>query len=169
MPCAKGDIWQRAWMKSIEGLWNWSTPPVIDLHHGNGLGMLAQGSRDWTDYTFSTRITPRLSDTAGVAVRVQGLRRYYALRFDADGRARLVKRTGPAEIVLAETPHRLELDRTYDLTLSACGGELVATLDGALLFAAADPAPDALAGGAAAFLLTAGSIRVHTATITAMP
>lgn len=168
MPCAKGDIWQRAWIKAIDGVWNWSAPPappVIDLHHGDGLGLFAQGSRDWCHYTFSTRFTLRLAETAGLAVRVQGLRRYYALRFDADRRARLVKRAGRAEQTLAEAPCALDLDRLYAVTLTAYGSELRATLDGALLLAATDSAPDALAGGACAFLLSAGSLRVHSACV----
>lgn len=171
MPCAKGDIWQRAWIKAIDGVSNRAippAPPTMDLYHGAGLGLFAQGSRDWRNYTLSTRVTVRLADTAGLAVRVQGLRRYYALLF-ADGRARLVKRTGPDEQILAESPCALDLDRAYDMTLAVCGPELRATLDGELLLSATDSAPDALEGGACAFLLSAGSLCVHSARITSRP
>lgn len=170
MPCAKGDIWQCAWIKAIDGVWNGSSPPaspVIDLHHGGGLGVFAQGSRDWRDYTFSTRLTVRLADTVGLAVRVQGLRRYYALLL-SDGLARLVKRTGPSEQILAEASCATEREHAYDVTLAACGSELLATFDGRPLLSATDTAPDALDGGACAFILAAGSLRAYSAWITSL-
>ena len=56
-----------------------------------GQGFIAQGTRDWRDYEVATTVTPLLAEAWGLATRVQGRERYYALVFD---RAR--GRPGPA-------------------------------------------------------------------------
>jgi hypothetical protein len=74
---------------------------------------------------------------AGLAARVQGMRRWYGLLLCADGRARLVKSLD-GEHVLAEAVCDWVLDRTYTLELTVCGSELVAFVDGKELLRAVD-------------------------------
>lgn len=51
--------------------------------NGDGLVFIAQGSRDWRDYSVTSEVTPLLANAWGLAARVQGRERYYAVTFDA--------------------------------------------------------------------------------------
>jgi hypothetical protein len=74
---------------------------------------------------------------AGIAARVQGMRRWYGLLLCSDGRARLVKSLD-GEQVLAEAACGWELDRTYELVLAVRGDELVGSIDGTEVFRVTD-------------------------------
>ena len=39
-----------------------------------------QGTREWTDYQVSATVTATLMAQGGIAIRAQGMRRYYATR-----------------------------------------------------------------------------------------
>ena len=56
-----------------------------------GTGLLIQGAREWRDYTVTADVTPHLAEAVGLAARVQGLRRYYALELAGRDTARLVR------------------------------------------------------------------------------
>ena len=121
-----------------------------------GLGMLAQGTRDWRDYEVAATVTPLLAEGWGLAARVQGRERYYALMFDRvnGGRVRLVRRRH-VETILAEQSFPWSLDKAYALTLRVEGRTIRASIDGQTLFEVQD---DALTGGAIALLVDTGSI-----------
>jgi hypothetical protein len=87
-----------------------------------------------------------LAGAAGLAVRVGGLRRHYALLLGDDGKVRLVK-TRDGETVLAEAPFHRALDRPYALALEAVGARLRAWVDDRLLFDVVDPDHPLAAGG----------------------
>ncbi len=72
-------------------------------------GLLIHGTRDWTDYTVSAAITPHLINSGGLAARVQGMKRYYALLLCADDTVRLVKALDGGT-VLAQSHFPLDLD-----------------------------------------------------------
>ena len=73
----KGSMWRRAWVNGTDTFWSFAeTYRVI---HNQGRGMIMQGTRDWTDYAVEADVTPHLVTSAGLAARVQGMRRYYAL------------------------------------------------------------------------------------------
>ena len=54
-------------------------PETYRFSQNRGTGLISQGSLDWTDYRVEADVTPWMAAAAGVAARVQGLRRYYAL------------------------------------------------------------------------------------------
>lgn len=160
------DVWQLAWMNSLAGVSSW-TEGDFDLRHDDGEGFFVQGTRDWRDYAFETRVSIRLAETFGLVVRSQGLRRYLALRWSSDGHARLVHRAGPAETILAEASLPLEIDAPHTLRLSIHGDALSAEIDGKPALQAT--APEFPEGGGAGFLLGAGSVRIHDAKIFRLP
>ncbi|MGH2614911.1 MAG: ADP-ribosylglycohydrolase family protein, partial [Thermomicrobiales bacterium] len=101
-PEGAGTMWRRAWVDGVdqfEGRW----PEPYRLSQNHGTGLISQGTADWADYRVTANVTIFLAKEAGIAARVGGMRRWYALLLCDDGMARLVKdREGTT--VLAEQP-----------------------------------------------------------------
>ena len=156
-PAGGGTVWRRAWVEGTDQSAGWGDEH-LRLVQNEGIGLLIQGTREWTDYTVSARLTPHLVESCGVAVRVQGMRRYYALLLTRAGRARLVKALDGVR-VLAEAPRPCELGRAYEFRLSGAGARLRAWLDGELLFDVQDD-DGPLASGAIALVCEEGRVGV---------
>jgi hypothetical protein len=127
---------RRAWMNGVDE-WNdrWAVDFQISQNHGTGL--ISQGTEEWADYTARARVRIPLATSAGLAARVGGLRRYYAITLCDDGTARLVKaRDGVT--TLAESAFAWEIDRDYDLELTVAGNRIRASIDGQLVLDATD-------------------------------
>jgi hypothetical protein len=75
---AEGTMWKCAWVEGISRLRETASAP-FHVVQNEGTGLLIQGTRDWTNYQVSAQITPHLCKAAGIAARVQGMMRYYAL------------------------------------------------------------------------------------------
>ena len=156
-------MWRRAWVDGID-LWQKTWPEPFRLVQNEARGLLMQGTREWTDYEVQATITPTLMSAGGIALRVQGMRRYYALLLCDDGMARLIK-AFDGDVVLGTAAHRWREEESYELRLQAQGALLRAWIDGELLFEVED---DALDGGAAAFVLQQGHLVSHSMTIKAV-
>ena len=101
-------------------------------------------------------ITLHLATAAGLAARVQGMQRYYALLLTRDGTARLVKALD-GDTVLAECPFAWTFGATYDFALTVRGTHIEAAIDGQVLFAVED-ADRPLTDGAVALVVEEGRI-----------
>ncbi len=101
-------------------------------------------------------VRPHMAVRAGVAARVQGLRRYYALVLADGGKARLVKELD-GTAVLAEKDFPWQLDRTYRMGIEAEGNRLRASVDGETLFEVED-AVSPLTDGSVALLCEEGRV-----------
>ena len=70
--------WLRAWVNAVDHAGTrWASAFHLSQNHGTGL--LIQGSRDWRNYTVQSAIMSDPAKSFGIAARVQGLSRYYAL------------------------------------------------------------------------------------------
>lgn len=140
-PDKPGTMWKRAWVDALDHqdrlgyLDHWPEPYRIVQNYGRG--MITQGTRDWGNYRVSAQLTPHLCRAGGLAARVQGLQRYYALICDGE-KVRLVKNYY-GETVLAEAPVGWELGQLYELTLEVAGFRLVGHINGEKLVEATDP------------------------------
>ncbi|HEY4167152.1 MAG TPA: ADP-ribosylglycohydrolase family protein [Reyranella sp.] len=153
-PDLTSEMWKHAWMNDVSQLQTrWE---ALRATSSDGLGMLAQGTRDWRDYEVAATVTPLLAEAWGLAVRVQGRERYYALMFDRTG-VRLVCRRHE-EIVLAAQDFAWSLDQAYALSLRIEGKRIRASIDGRVVLEAED---EALTGGAIALLVDTGSIATN--------
>ncbi|HWQ12531.1 MAG TPA: ADP-ribosylglycohydrolase family protein [Roseiflexaceae bacterium] len=156
-PAAGGTMWRHAWVNGVDQYDRWY-PETFRLIQNEGTGLLITGTREWTDYRFQAAVTPHMVAACGIAARVQGMRRYYALLLarGADGRgvARLVKALD-GETVLAEAPCDWELYRAARLQLEVAGARLRASVDGRQLFDLTDPHRP-LEGGGVALLCAEG-------------
>ena len=76
---AHGDkMWRRAWVNGVDIL-DERGPAAFRLIQNAGRGLIIHGAREWTDYRVTADITPHMLKAGGIAARVQGMRRYYAL------------------------------------------------------------------------------------------
>jgi ADP-ribosylglycohydrolase len=163
-PAAGGTMWRRAWVNGVDEC-NPRYPETYRLVQNRGTGLLIQGTREWTDYRVSADVTPHMARAAGIAARVQGLRRYYALLLCRDGRARLAKALD-GDTVLAETDFPWEFGETHELSLEVVGTRLRAWIGGQQLFGVND-ADRPLIGGGVALVCEEG--RTATDAVTVRP
>jgi len=155
-PDYTGTMWQRAWVNGVDQVQH--GVESYRLIQNEGIGLLMQGTREWTDYRVTADVTPHLVKSAGIAARAQGMRRYYALllcRDDADmpTKTRLVKMLDTPEI-FAEVDFPWAFGETHTLSLEVVGAVVRAWIDGVALFTVTDAQP--LAGGAVALVCEEG-------------
>jgi ADP-ribosylglycohydrolase len=153
-PQEGGSMWRRAWVNAVDVFDDWGTE-AYRLVQNNGSGMVIQGTREWTNYTVSALVTPHAVQAAGIAVRVQGLQRYYALMLLETGHARFLKMLD-GEQVLREVLWPWELDRTYAVRLELIDAYIRAWIDEQLLFEYRDDKP--FAGGGIALICQEGRV-----------
>lgn len=163
-PKTGGTAWRRAWVPGVDSFdAHWPEPYRLVQNYGRGL--LIQGTREWDDYRISSTLTPHLAQAIGIAARVQGMRRYYALTLSRDGHARLLK-VLDGERILAEAAWPWEFGRPYALSLQVQSTHLQAWIGQQLLFDVQDN-HSPLASGAIALLCEEG--RVSTDAVTVQP
>ncbi len=154
-PEAGGSMWRRAWVNGVDIYESRPSEP-FRLMQNEGRGLLIQGTRRWTDYRAAATITLHLAKAAGLAVRVQGMRRYYALLLCDDGMVRLVKALDGDQI-LAEAAFAWQPDAVHTFSLEVEGQRIQAAIDGTILFDITDEERP-LDGGGVAFVIEEGRI-----------
>ena len=152
-------FWKKAWIYALDSSerfdsWDYWTQ-AYRLIQNEGRGLLIQGTRDWTNYQLAATAMPRVCEAGGIAVRVQGLRRYYALLLDQE-RTRIV-RVLDGETILAQSDSGWSVEQSYELKLIIEGNKLTAFVDGEQVLEAIDP-DSALIGGGIAFIAQTGLI-----------
>jgi ADP-ribosylglycohydrolase len=156
-PDPRSTMWKHAWVNNVSQFQTrWEG---LRATNGAGVGFIAQGTRDWKNYAVAAKVIPLVAQAWGLAARVQGCERYYALMFDhaEGGRVRLVRRRH-RETTLAVQNFPWRLDQAYDLKLQVEDRELCAWIDGRLMFQAQEAPDDALMGGGIALIVDTGSI-----------
>ena len=158
-PKGSASLWQRAWIKAVDLVSERAADWGIIQNRGRGL--FIQGTRQWTDYRASAVLCPHLVSAGGIAVRVQGLRRYYALLFKTPGQIQLVKQLDGQETCLASTEWAWDFEQEIGLALQAEGNHLKAWANGVLLFDTADP-DRPLLDGALALVVEEGHLAIRS-------
>lgn len=146
-PAHGGDMWRLAWVDAVDQYGrHW--PEAFRLSHNRGRGLLTQGTHEWRNYTVSATITPHLTKAAGIAARVQGLYRYYALLLCDDQTLRLVKALD-GDQALGEVAFAWQLGEAYELALTVVNQQITAAVDGTVLFRVEDNERPLQGGGVA--------------------
>ncbi|HUW58589.1 MAG TPA: ADP-ribosylglycohydrolase family protein [Planctomycetota bacterium] len=151
-----GTAWQEAWVNGVDMLSFGRKGQAVGLRQNRGTGLLIQGTREWTDYRVTAKVKTDLAAAAGIAARVQGMRRYYALVL-CPGAVRLLKAFDDEMDVLAEAPLAWEFGSTHELALEVAGTHLRARVDGRETFDATDDR-DPLTSGAVALVVEKGQL-----------
>jgi len=136
-------LWQRAWVKGVDHFMpvhgtGGAGGGAYFISQDNGRGLLLQGAREWRDYRVSSRMAATTGRAFGLAARVRGMRRYYALLLEKPGTAVLQRVYDDEVSRLAEAPFEWDVDIEYDFALRVEGSRLRASIDGATLFDVTD-------------------------------
>ncbi len=158
-PQRDGRMWALAWARSIHRF-SFTRDGYEYLAHNQGLGLLTQGCREWTDYRVETRLTPRMAVSAGIAVRVQGLRRFYAFVFGEKGEIRIDKMLSK-RTTLARTAFPWESCRDYEVAVEVAGAQIQVWIDGILMLTTVD-LDATLTEGAFGFVVEEGCLGAGT-------
>jgi ADP-ribosylglycohydrolase len=158
-----GKMWRAAWVNGVDQLHGrWPTPWTLSQNRGTGL--FIQGTREWTDYRAIASIQTQIATRFGIAARVQGMRRYYALVVCDDGRVRLIRAHDGSDRELGSAEVPWTSHRPWDLEIQVDGSRISGWVDGVPVAEAVDDAP--LEGGAVAIVVTEGTISVDRVRIT---
>ncbi len=155
-------MWRMAWVNGVDQ-YDWWWPEAYRIVQNEGRGLLMQGSREWTDYQVSAAVTPHLAAAVGLAARVQGMKRYYALLLCADQKVRLVKALD-GDTILAEVDFAWELGSMYALCISVEGNKIRASVDGKEVLVAEDK-ERLLTGGGVALVIEEGRMACEEVTV----
>jgi ADP-ribosylglycohydrolase len=154
-PDEPGDFWRRAWVNGVRFL-SRNFPQAFRISQDRGEGMIVHGGRQWTDYRVETALTVHLAQYAGVGIRVQGLRRYYAALLVRPDLFRLVRSHDDSVVILAETAFEWSFERRYEIAAEVVGRAIAVSVNGAALVAHDDD-PRALENGGAALIINEGA------------
>ena len=105
----------------------------------------------------SADIVIHLGNYGGVAVRVQGLRRYYGALLTRQGTLHIVRVRDDETTVLAETPFAWKLEAVYQISVDAVGDRITCSVGGKTLVAH-DGAKDRFADGGIALIVARGAL-----------
>ncbi|KAM5356809.1 hypothetical protein ACJ41O_003455 [Fusarium nematophilum] len=121
-PC---QFWHRAWVNGVTNFPHMFMNRSFVISQSKGEGIITCGTREWTDYRVSVpKLKINFGSSLGVAIRVQGLNRYYAVVFVKGGGIALVKAWDAERITLAKAPFEWSLDEEYGVVLEAGGDEI---------------------------------------------
>ncbi len=146
-PAAPGKLWKRQWVNAAD-FFEDEFGEAFRVIQNRGRGLVITGTREWMDYSVQAAITPHLVNSFGLAARVQGQERYYALLLADQNTVKLVKRLD-GEVVLAEQAFEWKFGQPYELQIAVQGGQIQAWVDGVLLFKIEDLDRPLLGGGIA--------------------
>ncbi len=156
-PKEPNTFWRQSWVNNVSSFGD-NFHSAFRLSQDRGSGIIIHGTREWTDYRVSSAVTVHLGASAGLAVRVQGLRRYYALLLEADDRVRLVKIRDDERTVLAEAPCRWTLEKAVALELEVRGAKITGTVDGSIVLRATDSSAKPFENGGVGLVITEGAL-----------
>ena len=162
-PVPSGAMWKRQWVNAAD----FFEHPIDELFRviqNRGRGMVITGTREWTDYSVQATITPHLAKAFGLAARVQGLERYYGLLISNQNTIKLIKRLD-GETILAERALDWEFGQPYQLQMMVEENQILASVNGMLLFNVEDP-DRPLTGGGVALVSEEGRIGVDEVSVT---
>ncbi|KAJ8123331.1 hypothetical protein O1611_g9618 [Lasiodiplodia mahajangana] len=110
------EFYKRAFVTGADSFHLWGKFWVAQ---DEGEGIVTYGTREWTDYRVVFRdFVTNIGEPVGVAVRVQGLNRYYALEFASGGNLVLVKALDKQRIKFAATGFDWKIDTKYTIIVT---------------------------------------------------
>ena len=159
-----GRMWQRQWVNAVDFFEN-NFGEAFRIIQNQGRGLVITGTREWSDYSVQATVTPHLAKAFGLAARVQGLERYYALLLSDRNIIQLIKRLD-GESILEDQEFEWEFGQPYDLQLKVVGNLISVSVNGATLFNITDAHHPLTSGGIA---LVCEEGRLGTDAVTVWP
>jgi ADP-ribosylglycohydrolase len=135
-PC---DFWRRAWIDNLSTFRTRFPGASFFLAQDQGEGVLITGTREWIDYKVSVPTFKIYLGGGGLAVRNQGLNRYYALIFKSGGKSvALVKARDETRTELTAAIHDWKLNEPYMVAVCVRGKQITGFIDDKLVVEAQD-------------------------------
>jgi ADP-ribosylglycohydrolase len=127
-PVAGGKMWLRSWINAVDHVGTrWAS--AFHLSQNRDTGLFIQGSREWENYLVQASLISDPAKSFGLAARVQGLTRYYALMLGPDQALRLIRNHDSIE-VLAEIPFSWTWHQPYLFSLEVNETTIKGSIDG---------------------------------------
>jgi ADP-ribosylglycohydrolase len=127
-PDSIGKMWLRSWINAVDHVGTrWTS--AFHLSQNRGTGLFIQGSRDWQNYRVESVILSDPAKSFGLAARVQGLTRYYALLLSPNQGLRLIRNYDGTE-TLAEVPYNWTWSERCHFKLEVTGTKIIGSLNG---------------------------------------
>jgi hypothetical protein len=126
------NLWSQAWVCAVD-TWERNGKDAFRIGQNEGRGLVTTGLREWDDYYISARIRPSLMKSGGLAVRVQGLQRYYVFQLSSQKMIQLIRVFEGQEAVLTEVHFEWQPWNSYDLALEVEGNHFQGWVDGNLV------------------------------------
>ena len=146
-PDADGKMWLRAWINAVDHVGTrWAS--AFHLSQNRGTGLFIQGSRDWQNYAVEAAIMSNPAKCFGLAARVQGLTRYYALILGPNQVLRLIRNYDGVK-ALAEVPFSWSWSERYHFRLEVNRTKVAGSINGSEFIRYDDPGAMLLDGGIA--------------------
>ena len=164
-PKGDGDFWRMSWVNGVS-FFSKRFPPSFRISQDRGEGIIIHGTRQWTDYAVASELVMHLGNYGGVAVRAQGLRRYYAARLTRDGKLQIVRVRDEETSVLAETAFPTTFEKKVNVAVTAKGSRITAIVDGVRL-EAEDTSASAYADGGVGLLVSEGALSADEVRVSA--
>ena len=162
-PVPSGKVWKRQWVNAAD-FFECQIDELFRVIQNRGRGLVITGTREWIDYSVQASIKPHLTKAFGLAARVQGLERYYALLLSNRNTIELIKSLN-GEITLAKQAFPWEFDQYYHLQITVQDNQIFAYVNGKLFFNVED-LDRPLSGGGIALVCDEGRIGVDEVSVT---
>ena len=162
-PADSGDFWRRAWVNGVS-FFSKHFPSSFRISQSEGEGIVAHGTREWTDYTIDTALVVHHACHAGLALRVQGLKRYYAIRVTRGNRLEIVRQRDGESTVLAAADFPFVLDERIPFRVTTKGAKIDATV-GEISLQALDDTVEALRDGGFGLIVNEGALSCDSITV----
>jgi ADP-ribosylglycohydrolase len=157
------DFWRMSWVNGVS-FFSKRFPPSFRISQDRGEGLIIHGTRQWTDYSVESEIVIHLGNYGGVAVRVQGLRRYYAVRLNRAGALEIVRVRDAETRILATVPFDLAFETRIPVKVAVSGETITATVGGTTL-SARDTDEEAFRDGGIGLLISEGALSTDAVTV----
>lgn len=162
-PSGDCDFWRMAWVNGVD-FYSKRFPPSFRISQNRGEGLISHGTRQWTDYEVKSDIVIHLGNYGGVALRVQGLRRYYGVRLTRAGKLQIVRVRDDDTKVLAEVDYPLEFEKKLSVTARVHGNTTTATVNGTSI-SAEDSDEQAFKDGGIGLFINEGALSTDAVSI----
>ncbi|KAN0095006.1 ADP-ribosylglycohydrolase [Hyaloscypha variabilis] len=152
------NFWARSWIHNLSTFH--IRFPAISFYLGQdqGEGVFITGTREWVDYKVTVPSFRIGLGGAGLAVRVRGLNRYYALVFKPDRKSvALVMAKDETRTELTCVSYEWKLDESYSVTVCAEGDNITGFIAGKKV---AEAQEGEWTGGGIGVVVTDGSVAV---------
>lgn len=164
-PHGDGDFWRMAWVNGVD-FFSKRFPPSFRISQSRDEGMVSHGTRQWTNYALKSDIMVHLGNYGGVALRVQGLRRYYGVRATRNNKLEIVRVRDDEVTVLADTDFAFDFETNLSFDAKVVGNTISATVNGTPI-SASDPSANGFANGGVGLFIHEGALSTDAVTIAA--